>query len=179
MIANLEGGSSSTDLGKAIQESYFNFKNEGHVVDLRYGKLQAAFAAQPIALGLYCDGLAFEWVTASQEGDKAGETLPNGGRWHSKEGRFNPTEGPLYLDGMKRELRTNICQTLDGKIAEGASAIRGKHIILCPDAFTVPVQETILLSEQTIGTSLDTLTSTDAVLLHELIHCGLANGDTV
>lgn len=51
MIANLEGGSSSTDLGKAILESYFNVKNEGQVVNLRYGKLQAAFAAQPIALG--------------------------------------------------------------------------------------------------------------------------------
>lgn len=76
------------------------------------------------------------------------------------------------MDGTKTELRTNICQTLDGKKAEGASAIRGKHIILCPDAFTVPVQETI-------GTSLDTLTSTDAVLLHEVTHCVLANGDTV
>lgn len=85
----------------------------------------------------------------------------------------------MFLDGTKTELRTNICQTLDGKKAEGASAIRGKHIILCPDAFTVPVQETILLSEQTIGTSLDTLTSTDAVLLHEVTHCVLANGDTV
>lgn len=72
MIANLEGGSSSTDLGKAILESYFNVKNEGQVVNLRYGKLQAAFAAQPIALGLYCDGLAFEWVTAYQEGDEEG-----------------------------------------------------------------------------------------------------------
>ena len=82
------------------------------------------------------------------------------------------------MDGTKTDQRTNICQTPDGKKAEGVSTIGGKHIILYPDAFTVPVQGTIPLSEQTIGTSLDTLTSTAAVLLHEVTHCVLATGDT-
>ncbi len=73
--------------------------------------------------------------------------------------------------------RTNICQTPGGKIAQGVSLPGGKHLILCPDAFREPVHRTMPTSEQTIGTSLDTLASTGAVLLHEATHCRLRTVD--
>ncbi len=176
-IANLEGGSPSTELGKGTLVSYFGTP-VGQLINAKYGRLQSAFAAQPIALGLYCDGSAFEWVTTYQEGEKQGQPLPNGGQWHSKAGRYNPAEGPLYLSGTKTPARTNICQTPQGQNAQGVSSVGGKHIILCPDAFKEPVLGAIPTGEQTIGTSLDTLTSTGAVLLHEATHCILSTTDT-
>ena len=176
-IANLDKGSPSTDLGKGTLLAYFGTP-VGQLIESKYGKLQTAFAAQPINLGLYCDGSAFEWVTTYQEGPKKGENLPNNGQWHAKEGRYNPAEGPLYLDGTKTPQRTNICQSPDGKDAQGVSSVGGKHIILCPDAFKEPVLGAIPTGEQTIGTSLDTLTSTGAVLLHEATHCILSTTDT-
>ena len=176
-IANLEGGSPSTDLGKGTLLAYFGTE-VGQLINSKYGRLQSTFAAQHIPLGLYCDGSAFEWVTTYQEGPKKGEALPNSGQWHAKEGRYNPAEGPLYLSGTKTPERTNICQTPDGKNAQGVSSVGGKHIILCPDAFKEPVLGAIPTGEQTIGTSLDTLTSTGAVLLHEATHCILSTTDT-
>ena len=175
-IANLEGGSPSTELGKGTLLAYFG-TDVGQLINSKYGRLQSAFAAQPIALGLYCDGTAFEWVTTYQEGEKKGQNLPGSGQWHSKEGRYNPSEGPLYLSGTKTPERTSICQTPDGKNAQGVSSVGGKHIILCPDAFKEPVQGSIPRGEQTIGTSLDTLTSTGAILLHEATHCILSTKD--
>ena len=177
-ITNLEGGSPSTDLGKGTLLSYFGTP-VGQLINSKYGRLQSAFAAQPIALGLYCDGSAFEWVTTYQEGPKKGQDLPNSGQWHAKEGRYNTAEGPLYLDGTKTPQRTSICQTPDGKDAQGVSSIGGKHIILCPDAFKEPILGAVPTGEQTIGTSLDTLTSTGAVLLHEATHCILKTKDTL
>ena len=176
-IANLKGGSPSTDLGKGTLLAYFNTE-VSQLINSKYGRLQSAFAAQRIALGLYCDGSAFGWVTAYQEGPKKGENLPNNGQWHAKEGRYNPAEGPLYLDGTKTPERTNICQSPDSKDAQGVSSVGGRHIILCPDAFKELVLGAIPTGEQTIGTSLDTLTSTGAVLLHEATHCILSTIDT-
>lgn len=176
-IANLEGGTPSTELGKGTLVAYFG-TDVGQLINSKYGRLQSAFAAQPIALGLYCDGSAFEWVTTYQEGPKKGEEVPGGGQWHSLEGRYNPAEGPLYLSGTKTPQRTNICQTPEGNNAQGVSSVGGKHIILCPDAFKEPVLGAIPTGEQTIGTSLDTLTSTGAVLLHEATHCILSTTDT-
>lgn len=177
-IANLEGGSPSTELGKGTLVAMFGTP-VGQLINLKYGRLQAAFAAQPIPLGLYCDGTAFEWVTTYQEGPKKGQDLPNGGQWHSKEGRYNPAEGPLYMNGEKTPQRTSICQTPAGQNAQGVSGIGGKHVILCPDAFAEPVLGSIPTTEQPLGTSLDTLTSTGAVLLHEVTHCILKTTDTV
>ena len=176
-IANLEGGSPSTELGKGTLLAMFGTP-VGQLINAKYGRLQAAFAAQPIPLGLYCDGTAFEWVTTYQEGPKQGQDLPNGGQWHAKEGRYNPAEGPLYLDGVKTPQRTSICQTPAGQNAQGVSSVGGKHIILCPDAFAEPVLGSIPTTEQPLGTSLDTLTSTGAVLLHEVTHCILKTTDT-
>lgn len=151
-IANLEGGSPTTELGKATLVAYFG-TDVGQRINLWYGKLQSAFASQPIALGLYCEGSAFEWVTTYQEGPKEGQALPNGGQWHAQAGRYNPAEGPLYLNGQKTPERSTICQTPQGKNAQGVSGIGGKHIILCPDAFTEPVLGAIPTTEQTLGTS--------------------------
>lgn len=176
-IANLEGGSPSTELGKATLQAYFGTP-VGQLINAKYGRLQSSFASQSIALALYCDGSAFEWVTTYQEGEKQGQPVPKGGQWHAKEGRYNPAEGPLYLDGTKTPQRTDICQTPEGQNAQGVSSIGGKHIILCPDALKEPVLGTIPTSEQTIGASLDTLTSTGAVLLHEVTHCILSTTDT-
>ena len=176
-IANLEGGSPSTELGKGTLFSYFGTQ-VGQLINLKYGKLQTAFAAQRIALGLYCDGSAFTWETTYQEGPKQGQALPQGGQWHAIQGRYNPAEGPLYLEGTKTPQRTNICQTPQGQNAQGVSAKGGKHIILCPDSFSEPVLGAMPTTEQTIGTSLDTLTSTGAVLLHEATHCILNTIDT-
>lgn len=176
-IANLEGGSPSTELGKGTLVAYFGTE-VGQLINLKYGKLQTAFATQPIPLGLYCDGTAFEWVTTYQEGPKKGQDLPGGGQWHAKEGRYNPAEGPLYLTGTKTPERTSICQTPQGQNAQGVSSVGGKHIILCPDAFAEPVLGAFPTTVQTIGTSLDTLTSTGAVLLHEVTHCILKTTDT-
>lgn len=177
-IANLEGGSPTTELGKATLVAYFG-TDVGQRINLWYGKLQSAFASQPIALGLYCDGSAFEWVTTYQEGPKEGQALPNGGQWHAQAGRYNPAEGPLYLNGQKTPERSTICQTPQGKNAQGVSGIGGKHIILCPDAFTEPVLGAIPTTKQTLGTSLDDLTSTGAVLLHEATHCILKTTDLI
>lgn len=175
-IANLEGGSPSTELGKGTLVSYFGTP-VGQLINAKYGRLQSTFAAQPIPLGLYCDGTAFEWVTTYQEGPKKGQDVPNGGQWHSMDGRYNPAEGPLYLDGTKTPERTSICQTPQGKSAQGVSSVGGKHIILCPDAFAEPISGAFPTTEQTLGTSLDTLTSTGAVLLHEATHCILSTTD--
>ena len=177
-ITNLEGGSPSTELGKGTLQAMFG-TSVGQLINSKYGRLQSAFAAQPIPLGLYCGGTAFEWVTTYQEGPKQGQDLPNGGQWHAKEGRYNPAEGPLYLDGTKTPQRTSICQTPEGKNAQGVSSVGGKHIILCPDAFAEPVLGSFPTTEQPLGTSLDTLTSTGAVLLHEVTHCILRTIDTV
>ena len=175
-IANLGGGTPSTELGKGTLVAYFGTE-VGQLINAKYGRLQAAFAAQPIPLGLYCDGTAFEWVTTYQEGPKKGQDLPGGGQWHSKEGRYNPAEGPLYLTGTKTPQRTSICQTPQGQNAQGVSSVGGKHVILCPDAFAEPVLGAFPTTEQTIGTSLDTLTSTGSVLLHEVTHCILSTTD--
>ena len=175
-IANLEGGRPSTDLGKGILLALFA-TDIGDLINLRYERLKSAFEAQPIALGLYCDGSAFEWVTTYQEGPQKGQDLPSSGQWHAKEGRYNPAEGPLYLAGTKTPQRTHFCQNPKGRNAEGVSSVGGKHIILCPDAFKDPVLRAVPTNEQTIGTSLDTLTSTGAVLLHEATHCILSTRD--
>ena len=175
-IANLEGGFPTTELGKATLLAYWG-TDVGTLINSKYGRLQAAFAAQPIALGLYCDGSAFEWVTTYQEGPKQGQAVPNNGQWHSMEGRYNPAEGPLYLSGTKTLIRTSICQDPSGKNAQSVSGIGGKHIILCPDAFAEPVLGAVPPIQQPLGTSLDTLTSTGAVLLHEATHCILGTKD--
>ncbi len=175
-IVNLEGGFPTTELGKATLLAYWG-TDVGTFIGSKYRRLQAAFAAQPIALGLYCDGSAFEWVTTYQEGPKQGQPLPNNGQWHSIEGRYNPAEGPLYLSGSKPPTRTSICQTPLGKNVQGVSGIGGKHIILCPDAFAEPVLGAVPTIQQPLGTSLDTLTSTGAVLLHEATHCILGTSD--
>ena len=175
-IANLEDGSPSTELGKGTLLAFFGTE-VGQLINSKYGRLKSAFDAQKIALGLYCDGSAFEWVTKYQEGPRKGEDLPGSGQWHAKEGRYNPAEGPLYLNGKKTPERTNFCQTPEGVNAQGVSAIGGKHIILCPDAFNDPVLRAVPTGEQIIGTSLDTLTSTGAVLLHEVTHCILSTRD--
>ena len=175
-IAKLEGGSPSTELGKATLQAYFGTP-VGQLVNAKYERLQSSLASQPIAVGLYCDGSAFEWVTTYQEGERKGQPIPKGGQWHAKEGRYNPAEGPLYLDGTKTPQRTDICQTPEGENEQGVSSVGGKHIILCPNAFKEPVLGTIPTSEQTIGASLDTLISTGAVLLHEATHCILNTTD--
>ena len=171
-ITNLESGDPSTDLGKATLLAYFGTP-VGVVVDARYRKLQSAFAT----LELYCDGTAFEWVTTYQEGKQSGQPVPENGQWHTKEGRYNPAKGPFYLSGKKTDQRTNICQTPEGKNAQGVSTVGKKHIVLCPDAFNEPVHGSMPNSEQTIGISLDDLTSTGAVLLHEATHCILSTVD--
>ena len=175
-IANLEDGSLSTDLGKGTLLTFFRTE-VGQIVESKYKRLQSTFDTRPIPLELYCDGSAFDWVTTYQEGPQKGQDLPGSGQWHAKEGRYNPTEGPLYLDGGKTPQRTNICQTPKGINALGVSSVGGKHIILCPDAFKDPIRGAVPTSEQTIGTSLDTLTSTGAVLLHEATHCILSTRD--
>ena len=72
-LANLEGGSPSTELGKGTLLSYFGTP-VGQLINAKYGKLQSAFAAQPIALALYCDGYAFTWETTYASED---QYLPN------------------------------------------------------------------------------------------------------
>lgn len=173
-LANLEGGSPSTKLGKATLLSYFG-TDVGQLINLKYTQLQSPFKKSQ--LELYCDGTAFEWVTTYQEGPEVGQPVPKGGSWHAKEGRFNPAKGPLYLEGTKTAERTNICQTPEGGNAQGVSAISGKHIILCPDAFIETVHRTTPTSAQTIGTSLNDLTSIGGVLLHETTHCVLGTTD--
>ena len=175
-IANLEDGSPTSELGKGTLLTYFGTP-VGQRIHLKYTQLLQSFQEQPIGLGLYCDGSAFEWVTTYQEGDLKGQPVLNGGQWHAKEGRYNPAEGALYLDGTMTPQRSHICQTPEGKTTQGVSLKKGKHIILCPDAFREPVHRTMPTSEQTIGTSLDTLASTGAVLLHEATHCRLRTVD--
>ena len=180
-ITSLDGGTPSTDLGKGTLLAYFGTE-VGALINSKYAKLQSAFAdaaaSRPKPLELYCDGSAFEWVTTYQEGDKKGQPLPGSGQWHAKEGRYNPAAGPLYLSGTKTDQRTSICQDPTGKNAEGVSAVGGTHVILCPDAFkNPPVLGAVPTTEQTIGTSLDTLTSTGAILLHEVTHCILSTKD--
>ncbi|KAL8718048.1 MAG: hypothetical protein Q9225_004784 [Loekoesia sp. 1 TL-2023] len=174
-IASLENGSPTTELGKATLLSYFGTE-VGDVIQRRYKTLQKAFANQPILLELYCDGSAFEWVTTFQEGAQKGEPVGNDGKWHAKEGRSNPAKDPLYLDGKKTVERTDICQTPEGKPASGVSVVEGKHIIVCPDSFKD--LEVMPTSEQTLGTSLDKLTSTGSTLLHEVTHCILGTIDS-
>ncbi len=175
-MANLEAGSPTSELGKATLLVYFGTPL-GQIIHLKYKQLLRFLEAQTIELDLYCDGSAFEWVTTFQEGPRKGQPVKNNGQWHAKEGRYNPAEGPFYLDGEMTPHRTNICQTPGGKIAQGVSLPGGKHLILCPDAFREPVHRTMPTSEQTIGTSLDTLASTGAVLLHEATHCRLRTVD--
>lgn len=74
-VASFGDGSPTTDLGKMTLKSYFG-TDVGDLIKFKYGKLQTAFTLSPIPLSLYCDGSAFEWVTAYSEGDKAGQTLP-------------------------------------------------------------------------------------------------------
>ena len=180
-VTSLNGGTPSTDLGKGTLLAYFG-TDVGALINSKYAKLQSAFAdsaaSRPKPLELYCDGSAFEWVTTYQEGDKKGQPLPGSGQWHAKEGRYNPAAGPLYLSGTKTDQRTSICQDPTGKNAEGVSAVGGTHVILCPDAFkNSPVLGAVPTTQQTIGTSLDTLTSTGAILLHEVTHCILSTKD--
>jgi len=145
------------------------------LIKLKYTQLQQSFSKQPIPLELYCDGSAFEWVTTFQEGPKKGEPVPKNGQWHAKEGQFNPAAGPLYIDGTKADARTDLCQTPAGKSASGVSAVRGKHVILCPESFKD--LDAMPTSEQILGTSLDRLTSTGSTLLHEVTHCILGTLD--
>ncbi|KAL8830872.1 MAG: hypothetical protein Q9191_001197, partial [Dirinaria sp. TL-2023a] len=173
-LTNLEDGSPSTELGKATLLAYFG-TNVGLLINNRYKTLQNAFATETIRLDLYCDGTAFEWVTTDQEDKESSESTPDGGHWQAKEGRYNPAGDQLKLSGKKTDQRTNICQTPEGKSAAGVSTINKRHIILCPDAFTF--HGSVPNSQQTIGTSLDGLTSTGAVLLHEVTHCLLGTKD--
>ena len=180
-VTALDGGTPSTDLGKGTLLAYFG-TDVGALINAKYAKLRSAFAdtvtSRPKAMELYCDGSAFEWVTTYQEGPQKDQSLPGSGQWHAKEGRYNPAVGPLYLSGTKTDARTNICQDPTGKNAEGVSAVGGTHVILCPDAFkNPPVLGAVPTTEQTIGTSLDTMTSTGAILLHEVTHCILSTKD--
>ena len=81
------------------------------------------------------------------------------------------------MSGTKTLLRTNICQDTKGKNAQGVSAVGGLHVILCPDAFNTTILGAVPTTLQTIGTSLDTLTSTGAILLHEVTHCIIGTKD--
>lgn len=93
------------------------------------------------------------------------------GAWHSKADRWNPSEGPLYLSGVKTDARTNYCMTPEGAHAEGVSSIGGKHVVLCSDAFNAPVLGALPTAKQRWGTNIDDVTSTGSVLLHEVSHC--------
>ena len=179
-IASLNGGTPSTELGKGTLLAYYG-TDVGDLINSKYVKLQSTFADsaanRPKPLELYCDGTAFEWVTTYQEGPKQGQPVPGSGQWHAQAGRYNPAAGPLYLSGTKTPARTSICQDPTGKNAQGVSAIGGLHVILCPDAFNNPILGAVPTTPQTIGTSLDTLTSTGAILLHEVTHCILSTKD--
>ena len=179
-VGSFVDGNPNTELGKGTLQTYFG-TDVGNLISSKYTKLQSTFAnsatSRPKSLELYCDGTAFEWVTTYQEGPKQGQPVPGSGQWHAKAGRYNPTAGPLYLSGTKTPQRTSICQDPSGKNAQGVSAVGGLHVILCPDAFSTPILGAVPTTPQTIGTSLDTLTSTGAILLHEVTHCILSTKD--
>ena len=166
---------------RTVQVYLGNHDPGARLIRKKFLDLQKYTNGKPIPLSLYCDASAFEWVTEYQEGDKKGESLEgefkDGGAWHSKEGRYNPERGPLYLDGSpKSDKRIDYCHTPEGKRASGVSAKKGTHIMLCPPAFTL-AERMDPESEPEVGTKLDDLLSTGGVLLHEMTHAELGTAD--
>jgi hypothetical protein len=163
-----------------VQAYLGNHDKDARLLEAKWNKLAKYNSGNLVPYSLYCDATAFEWVTEYKEGDKKGQplsTFKEGGAWHTKEGRYDPSKGPLYLDGSgPSDLRKDYCHTPKGETAAGVSSIGGSHVVLCPDAFKYKAITDPEL-EAEVGTTLDAFASTGGTLLHEMTHVVLSTTD--